>query len=66
MVKKYKKDDATSYALGATLTVELIKRRPEIVRAVYVSPRSDIAAVPAAARIIVPRLPLSDGLTSTI
>lgn len=50
MVKKYKKDDATSYALGATLTVELIKRRPEIVRAVYVSPRSDIAAVPAAAR----------------
>ncbi len=50
MVKKYKKDDATSYALGATLTVELIKRRPETVRAVYVSPRSDIAAVPAAAR----------------
>ena len=50
MVKKYKKDDATSYALGATLTVELIKRRPEIVQAVYVSPRSDIAAVPAAAR----------------
>lgn len=50
MVKKYKKEDSASYALGATLTVELIKRRPESVRAVYVSPRSDIAAVPEAAR----------------
>lgn len=50
MVKKYKKENNTSYALGATLTVELIKRRPESVRAVYVSPRSDIFAVPAAAR----------------
>lgn len=44
MVKKYKKDVNTSYTLGATVTIELLKRRPELARAVYISPRSDIAA----------------------
>ena len=35
MVKHYRKEDSNSYALGATLTVELLKYRPEIVNAVY-------------------------------
>lgn len=35
MVKHYRKEDENSYALGATLTVELLKCRPEIVNAVY-------------------------------
>lgn len=35
MVKRYRKEDDNSYALGATLTVELLKFRPEIVNAVY-------------------------------
>lgn len=42
MVKKYVKEGDVSYALGATVTVELLKRRPECVRAVYVSPKSKI------------------------
>lgn len=45
MVKKYKRDSETSYALGATITMELLKRRPELARTVYISPRSDISAV---------------------
>ena len=35
MVKRYRKEDNNSYALGATLTVELLRYRPEIVNAVY-------------------------------
>ena len=35
MVKHYRKEDDNSYALGATLTIELLKCRPEIVNAVY-------------------------------
>ena len=45
MVKKYKHDDKTSYALGATIAMELMNRRPESVRNVYVSPKSDVKAV---------------------
>ncbi|MBQ4444481.1 MAG: RNA methyltransferase [Clostridia bacterium] len=35
MVKRYRKEDPNSYALGATLTIELLKCRPNIVNAVY-------------------------------
>ncbi len=49
MVKKYKKESEVSYALGATVTMELLNKRAELARAVYVSPRSDIAAVNARA-----------------
>lgn len=49
MVKKYKKDDDHSYALGATLTMELIKTRSESVRRIYVSPKSNVKAVTDAA-----------------
>ncbi len=45
MVKKYKKTDGFSYALGATLTMELLNTRPECVRCVYISPKSNITAV---------------------
>lgn len=45
MVKKYKKDDEYSYALGATLTMELMNSRPSSVRRIYVSPKSDVRAV---------------------
>lgn len=45
MVKKYKKESPVSYALGATVTMELLNKRPDAARTVYVSPKSDIAAV---------------------
>lgn len=35
MVKHYRKEDDNSYALGATLTVELLRCRPKIVNTVY-------------------------------
>ncbi|MDE7163974.1 MAG: TrmH family RNA methyltransferase [Clostridiales bacterium] len=44
-IKKYKKTDDISYALGATVTMELLNRRAECVRRVYVSPKSDVTAV---------------------
>lgn len=49
-VKKYKKTDDISYALGATVTMELLNRRAECVRRVYVSPKSDVHAVVDKAR----------------
>ncbi len=52
MVKKYKKTESVSYALGATVTVELLKRKPDVARCVYVSPRSNVAAVAEKARAI--------------
>lgn len=45
MVKKYKKEDSVSYALGATLVMELIKRRRDFVRAVYVAKKTDVPVV---------------------
>ncbi|MCM1367721.1 MAG: TrmH family RNA methyltransferase [Roseburia sp.] len=45
MVKRYKKDDGHSYALGATLAMELMRSRPKNVRRIYVSPKSDVTAV---------------------
>ncbi|MDE7464301.1 MAG: TrmH family RNA methyltransferase [Clostridiales bacterium] len=45
MVKRYKKEDTTSYALGATVTMELLNNRPNSVKAVYVSPKSEVSAV---------------------
>lgn len=52
MVKRYKKEDEVSYTLGATVTMELLNKRPKSVRAVYVSPRSDVRAVEERAREI--------------
>ncbi len=37
-ITRYKKDAETSYTLGATLTFELLKMRPELVRRVFLSP----------------------------
>ncbi|MCH5154103.1 MAG: TrmH family RNA methyltransferase [Clostridiales bacterium] len=51
-VKKYKKTDEISYALGATVTMELLNRRPDLARCVYVSPKSDVTAVTDRAREI--------------
>ena len=45
MVKKYKKDGETSFALGATVTMELLKSRPSSACAVYISPKSNVSAV---------------------
>ena len=45
MVKKYKKQDGVSYALGATVTMELLNKRPQSARCVYVSPRSTVTDV---------------------
>ncbi|MCH5165592.1 MAG: TrmH family RNA methyltransferase [Clostridiales bacterium] len=50
MVKKYKKTDERSYALGATVTMELLQKRPECARCVYVSPKSEVTAVSTAAK----------------
>ena len=45
-IKRYKHDAETSYALGATLTVELVKNRPDaVVRVFTKSTLSDTAAV---------------------
>ncbi len=45
MIKKYKKESNVSYALGATLVMELLKNKPQSVRGVYLSPKADVAAV---------------------
>ncbi|MCH5163087.1 MAG: TrmH family RNA methyltransferase [Clostridiales bacterium] len=50
MVKRYKKEDNISYALGATVAMELLNNRPECVRTVYISPKSDVDAVAKKAR----------------
>lgn len=50
MVKKYKKTDTLSYALGATVTMELLNKRPKLARAVYVSTKSNVDAATAKAR----------------
>lgn len=50
MVKRYKKSDDRSYALGATVTMELLNRRPESARCIYVSPKSNVNAVTEKAR----------------
>lgn len=42
MVKRYKKSDDTSYALGATLTMELLLKKSQFARHIYVSPKSDV------------------------
>lgn len=54
-VKKYKKSDGISYALGATVTMELLDRRSDCARCVYVSPKSNVtAAEDRAKRLNVP------------
>lgn len=51
MVKRYRKEDNNSYALGATLTVELLKCKPHLVNAVYYhSQCTDISIVEDACR----------------
>ncbi len=45
MVKKYKKGNDVSYALGATVVMELLNNRPDKARAVYISEKSDVKAV---------------------
>ncbi|MCH5351816.1 MAG: TrmH family RNA methyltransferase [Clostridiales bacterium] len=50
MVKKYKKDDACSYALGGALVVELLKNKPAAARCVYVSPKASGGAAIELAR----------------
>lgn len=52
MVKKYKKTDERSYALGATVTMELLNARPDRARCVYVSPKSQVSAVVDKARAL--------------
>lgn len=52
MVKKYKKDDTYSYALGGALVVELLKDKPYAARCVYVSKKaSDGKAIELAERL---------------
>ena len=41
MVKKYKRDDEYSYALGGALVVELLKHKLSAVKSVYVSPKAN-------------------------
>lgn len=36
---KYEKESQTSYAIGTTLVIELLKFRPEIARRIYISPK---------------------------
>lgn len=50
MVKKYKKDDTYSYALGGALVVELLKNKPSSVKCIYVSPKANVPAVTELAR----------------
>lgn len=50
MVKKYKKGDTRSYALGATVTMELLNSRRSAARCVYISPKSDVSIVAERAR----------------
>ena len=40
-VKKYKKENGESYTLGTTLTIELLKSRPELVKAVLLHSKID-------------------------
>lgn len=50
MVKKYKKTDSVSYALGATVVMELLNCKPSAARCVYISPKSNVDAVVEKAR----------------
>lgn len=59
MVKKYKKTDNVSYALGATVTMELLNRRPECARCIYVSPKSNVDAAVSRAKQL--DLPIVEG-----
>lgn len=52
MVKKYKKADDRSYALGATVTMELLESRRDCARCVYISPKSDVSIVAEKARAL--------------
>lgn len=52
MVKKYKRDDEYSYALGGALVVELLQNRPGSVKCVYVSPKANVGAVTELAKKI--------------
>lgn len=52
MVKRYKKDDGISYALGATVAMELLNNKPNCVRTVYVSPKSNVSEVTEKARAL--------------
>ncbi len=45
MIKKYRKDGDVSYALGATLVMELLNKKPSAAKCVYVSPKSSVDAV---------------------
>ncbi len=36
MIKKYKKNDLTSYTLGTTLTLELLKKQPDKIKMIYI------------------------------
>ena len=58
-VKKYKKTDGVSYALGATVTMELLNKRGECAKAVYVSPKSNVQEVVDKARAL--NLPIVEG-----
>ncbi len=44
MVKKYKKDSEVSYTLGLTLTIELVKTKPEVVLKIYTHPDLEMSA----------------------
>lgn len=52
MIKKYKKTDSRSFALGATVTMELLNARSECARCVYVSPKSEVTTVADKARAL--------------
>lgn len=38
-MRKYKKEDVVSYALGMTLTFEMIKYKPSLAKRIYISPK---------------------------
>lgn len=44
-IKRYDKDDSTSYALGATLSIELLKARPDCVRRIYLHSKLNSAEI---------------------
>ena len=58
-VKKYKKTDETSYALGATVTMELLNSRGDRARTVYISPKSNVQEVVYKARAL--NVPIIEG-----
>lgn len=45
MIKPYKKENNISYALGATVTMELLKYKPDCVTRIYVSPKCTTSEV---------------------